>query len=138
MSNAKSMISCVKMTTCSRNFAMSILRRLPRVLPIFVFAVVLAFGAAGPAAADELDDAKASGVVGETFRGYIAPVGDPTPEVSALVDRINSGRRAQFEDIAARNDITVDQVEILTGQRVLERAAAGTYIMDETGSWKQK
>ena len=117
---------------------MSIVRRPLRILPFFMFTVALATGTVGPAAAIELNDAKASGLVGETFRGYIAPVGDPTPEVSALVDRINAGRRSKFEDIAARNDITVDQVEVLTGQRVLERAAAGTYIMEQTGSWKQK
>lgn len=118
---------------------MLILGRMQRIIPALLLAVVLVFaGAAGPAMADALDDAKASGLVGETFRGYIAPVGDPTPEVSALVDRINTGRRAQFEDIATRNEITLEQVELLTGERVLERAAAGTYIMGPSGAWTQK
>ncbi len=118
---------------------MLILRRLRRIIPALIVAVILAAGSAvGPAMADELDDAKASGLVGETFRGYIAPVGDPTPEISALVERINAGRRAKFEEIAADNDISMDQVELLTGQRVLERAAPGTYIMDPSGAWTQK
>ncbi|MHA1571256.1 MAG: YdbL family protein [Alphaproteobacteria bacterium] len=112
-----------------------IFRRL-RIFPALFLAVALAFGS--PAIADELDDAKASGAVGETYRGYIAPVSSPTPAVSALVDRINAGRRAQFEDIAARNDITLEQVELLTGQRVFERAAGGTYLMDASGAWAQK
>ena len=113
--------------------------RLIRSLPALILAVFLVLSlTGGPAIADELDDAKASGAVGETFRGYIAPVGDPTPAVSALVDRINAGRRAQFEDIAKRNDITLEQVELLTGQRVLERAAGGTYIKDQSGAWTQK
>lgn len=91
-----------------------------------------------PATADELDDAKAAGLVGETWRGYLAPVNDATPQVTALVERINAARRDHYQKIANDTGGTVEDVGLLTAQRVIERAAPGTYILDQTNTWRQK
>ena len=91
-----------------------------------------------PTAADELDDAKAAGQVGETPRGYIAPVGETTPAISALVDRINTARRARYQEIAEGTGSTLEQVEVVAGARVIERAPPGTFVMDASGQWLRK
>ena len=107
-------------------------------LPLFAFVVVFAVTLAGPASADGLDDAKRSGLVGETPRGYIAPVKAPSADVTRLVNDINQRRRAAYEDIAKKNGIPIQQVEALTGKRIIERAPAGTYYQDGSGSWVRK
>ena len=107
-------------------------------LPLLAFLAVFAVILTGPASADALDDAKRNGLVGETTRGYIAPVASPTAEVTRLVNDINQRRRAAYEDIAKKNGIPVQQVEALTGKRIIERAPAGTYYQDGGGTWKRK
>ncbi len=107
-------------------------------LKTLVIILVIGFAWVPGAGADELDDAKASGLVGETWRGYLAPVNDATPDITALVERINSARRARYAEIADGTGGTVEDVGLLTAQRVIERAASGTYILDQTNTWRQK
>lgn len=124
------MTYCVKMTTYSnplKTFAV-----------ILTLVVVLGLSWGPGASADELDDAKAAGLVGETWRGYLAPVNAATPAVSALVERINTARRARYAEIAEDTGGTVEEVGLLTAQRVIERAAPGAYILDQSNTWRQK
>ena len=120
------MTYCVKMTTYSN------------LLKTFVFILALAFAWVPGAGADELGDAKAAGLVGETWRGYLAPVDAATPVITALVERINSARRVRYGEIAGSTGGTIEEVGLLTAQRVIERAAAGTYILDQSNTWRQK
>lgn len=92
----------------------------------------------GTAQADALDNALRAGTVGETTRGYIAPIGSPSPAITRLVNDINSRRRAQYQTIAKRNNISLGQVEALAGKRIIERAPGGTYVQDNGGSWRRK
>lgn len=105
---------------------------------LLALAALLTVLAAGPAKADSLDSALRSGKVGETTRGYIAPVSSPTPAITSLVNDINSRRRAEYQAIAQRNNISLGQVEALAGKRIIERAPAGTYVQDNGGGWRRK
>ena len=107
-------------------------------LPLLAFLAVFTFILAGPASADGLDDAKRNGLVGETPRGYIAPVKAPSADITRLVNDINQRRRAAYEDIAKKNGIPIQQVEALTGKRIIERSPAGTFYQDGSGNWVQK
>ncbi|MEX2614662.1 MAG: YdbL family protein [Alphaproteobacteria bacterium] len=107
-------------------------------LPLLAFLAIVSVILTGPAAADSLDDAKRNGLVGETLRGYIAPVKAPSAETTRLVNDINQRRRAAYEDIAKKNGIPIQQVEVLTGQRIIERAPAGTFYQDSSGNWTRK
>ena len=100
--------------------------------------MIVAMLFAGGAYADELDDAKAAGLVGETWRGYLAPVSAPTPAITALVDRINAARRQRYQEIADETGGSREDVELLTAQRVIDGAAPGTYILDQSNNWRQK
>ncbi len=120
------MICCVKMMIFSK------------ALRVLVVAVAMLIAAPPGAFADELDDAKAAGLVGETWRGYLAPVNAPTPEVTALVERINAARRQRYEEIARDTGASREDVELLTAQRVIDQAASGTYILDQSNNWRQK
>ena len=88
------------------------------------------------ALAMDLDEAKASGLVGETNMGYIAAV-KPSPEVDALVVSINSQRKVYYQEIAKKNDISLQAVEARAGLKAIEKTAPGGYINTGDG-WIQK
>ncbi len=97
-----------------------------------------ALGAA-PAWALELDAAKAQGWIGERRDGYVGLVDAAAPaEARALVDQINAERRNAYDAVARQNSVPRDQVEALAGQKLIQRAAAGTFVMDAAGRWIRK
>ena len=89
------------------------------------------------AAALDLDQAKAQGLVGERQDGYIGQVSGGG-DVAALVAQINAERRAAYENVATQNGIPISQVERLAAQKLIERAPAGTFLMDASGRWFKK
>jgi len=93
----------------------------------------------GPAAAQglQLDQARAQGLVGETARGYVAPVKAATPEVTALVNRVNAARRAEYEKVARQNGTQLSDVEVLAARKILDRVPSGTYVQG-SGGWTRK
>lgn len=92
---------------------------------------------AQPAFSIDLQTAKSQGLVGELSGGYLAAVETPTAEVKALIDDINAKRKKKYMEIAARNKITLKDVEELAGKKAIEKSKAGSYIKDG-GSWKKK
>jgi uncharacterized protein len=92
---------------------------------------------AQPAYSIDLQTAKDQGLVGETTSGYLAAVKSPSPEVSALIESINSKRKQKFKEIAARNNTSLEAVEQLAGKKAIEKSASGDYVK-VGGSWLQK
>lgn len=85
----------------------------------------------------ELDAAKVQGLVGEQPDGYLGVV-QATPDAVALAADINAKRKAAYEGIAKQNGATLAQVAALTGQKVIDKAAPGTYIKSPNGQWVKK
>jgi len=74
------------------------------------------------ALADALQDAKQSGAVGEQRDGYLGAVASSaSAEVRALVARVNQERKARYEEIAKKNNLSLQQVQALA----FEQAATG-------------
>lgn len=92
---------------------------------------------AQPVFAIDLQSAKDQGVVGETPSGYLAAVKSPSPEVSALIESINSKRKIKYQEIATRNNTSLQSVEQLAGKKAIEKSAPGSYVK-AGGSWQQK
>lgn len=107
-----------------------------RTIPQLIGAMSLSFLLALPVFALDLSQAKSSGQVGETNSGYIAAI-KPSGEVEALVTSINSQRKAQYQKIAKKNDITLQAVEARAGVKALQKTQAGEYINTGTG-WQVK
>ena len=70
------------------------------------------------AAALDLDQAKAQGLVGERQDGYIGQVSGGG-DVAAFVAQINAERRAAYENVATQNGIPISQVERLAAQKLI-------------------
>ena len=109
-----------------------ILRRLGA---IALLAVSLSFGlTAGP-----LDDAKAAGLVGERIDGYLGVVDSGAPtDVKQLVEQINAERQAKYAEIAKQQGAPAQAVAQIAGEKLIERAGSGEYVMGADGQWRRK
>ena len=107
-----------------------------RTIQQFISVMSLSLLMALPAFALDLSQAKSSGQVGETNTGYIAAI-KTSEEVDALVANINSQRKAQYQKIAKKNGISLQQVEARAGVKALEKTPTGEYINTGTG-WQVK
>lgn len=105
-----------------------------RALPV----LLLFYIAALPAFAMSLDQAKSQGLLGEQASGYLGIVSPPgSRDVRDLVESVNLRRRDEYERIAARNGIAIEQVEQLAGKRAIERSPRGHYVRLPNGRWQQ-
>lgn len=92
----------------------------------------------GTAWAADLQGAKAQGLIGEQSDGYLGLVSASAPaDVKALVSDINSKRRQTYQDIAQRNNTSLDAVEALAGKKAIEKTPPGQYVKP-AGSWLRK
>jgi uncharacterized protein YdbL (DUF1318 family) len=91
------------------------------------------------AVAQNLEEAKASGLIGEQRDGYIGLVqGSAPPAVVSLVENINRQRRERYQQIASENGISVDQVAQLAFNKALEATRSGHFLEDANGRWVTK
>ena len=89
--------------------------------------------------AEEIDDAKAAGWIGERPDGFLGIVNPDAPaDVKKLVTEINARRKQKYAEIAKENGTAIDAVAALAGAKVIERTTAGQYVMGTDGRWKKK
>ena len=92
----------------------------------------------GTAHAIELADAKSQGWLGEQRDGYLGLVrSDAPPEVRQLLDQVNRQRTAQFEQIATRNGISINDAAAVFAREALQRTQPGNFIQGQ-GGWVKK
>lgn len=106
-------------------------------------ALILVFATAGGAVASDIDsralkDAKVAGVVGERADGLVGIVGgSATPDVRTLVREVNDERMERYRKVALENNISVQAVQKVAGERLIRSTPAGQYIMGN-GGWERK
>ncbi|WP_213714500.1 YdbL family protein [Cedecea lapagei] len=84
-----------------------------------------------------LNEAREQGRVGETLSGYIAPI-KQDPETLALVQSVNEGRARHYQQLADTNNVSLNEVARLAGQKLVDRAPAGEYVRGLNGQWMKK
>ena len=110
----------------------------PILISLFLLFVI---GLCGDLAAAELSlgDAKAQGLVGEQYDGYLGTVAsNPAPAVRTLVNDVNGKRRAKYNRIAQSNDLSLSNVESLAGKKSIQKTASGNYVKAQGGGWQRK
>lgn len=117
---------------------MSLLLRILR-LPVLLLALAAAPMAAAPAAAQGLsvDEAKQAGLVGERPDGLLGVIGG-NGEARRLVEEVNARRLDEYRRIAERTGTTLAAVQAIAGQKLVDEAPPGTYVMTAQGRWIQK
>jgi len=91
-----------------------------------------------PAAANELDAAKAAGHVGEQADGFLGVAPGAPPSAQGLVSRINEERAVHYGEIAAKNETSPAAVAALAGKKLTDRTSSGQWIRGADGKWRKK
>ena len=98
----------------------SILKKKP-ILQI-VCATLLSLALYGASAwADNLEQLRASGAIGESLSGYVV-----------------AQRRAIYQQKAAAQGVSVDQVAKVYAAEIFKKIPAGTWVQKDNGQWVQK
>ncbi|WP_330981805.1 MULTISPECIES: YdbL family protein [Enterobacterales] len=84
-----------------------------------------------------LEQARSEGLVGETLSGYLAPL-KQDKQTLALVKQINDARGESYQQLADSNNIPVDEVAKMAGQKLVARAQPGEYVKGINGKWLRK
>ena len=87
-----------------------------------------------------VDSAKAKGVIGETVAGYLAETGSGsvTAAEKAAMNEINIGRKSIYTRKARAENLQVEVVATVFGEKQIAKANRGEKVMDASGSWRTK
>ena len=111
---------------------MGFVKRFTQVFVVLALMMNFAFAAT-------LEEAKATGLIGEKQDGYIGLVQANVPaDVVALIANVNAQRRQRYEQIAQENGISVQQVAKLAFTRAFENTLPGNYVESAPGQWTRK
>ncbi len=106
-------------------------------------ALCLALGlltSAGVASAQSrlLDAPRAAGMVGERDDGFAVVRGTVPPEITALVNQVNTERRALYAERAKKDGVPVEAIGKIYAAEIMKAAPAGTWFLDSSGKWTQR
>ena len=110
-----------------------------RALAIAIAALWVA--AAWPAEAQgspELAAARAAGILGERFDGYLGYSAGAGETVRRQAGAINIKRRSLYSGLAARRNATVQEVGIAAGCKLLGQVKVGESYMLNDGAWRRR
>lgn len=87
----------------------------------------------------QVDQLRASGLVGEQADGYLGLVGSAPADVRAQMDAINIQRRAEYTRLAAQRGATIEEVAAATAcQLFANRVGPGQYYRLPDGVWRRR
>ena len=99
---------------------------------------VLLVGAPAIAQTPAVNAARAAGVVGERFDGYLGIAGPASAAVRSQVATINIQRRSLYSRLAARKGVSPQDVGITAGCQLMARVAVGESYLWTDGSWRRR
>ena len=85
-----------------------------------------------------VDAARAAGVVGERYDGYVGISGAASGAVRSQVATINIRRRSLYSNLAARRGASPQEVGITAGCQLLARVGVGEAYMLSDGAWRRR
>lgn len=92
----------------------------------------------GRAKADQLDDLRKSGAVGERFDGYLVVRDRGNAAANSLAAQVNAQRKQIYESRAAQQGVSAEEVGKVYAAQIFQKAPAGTWFQRSDGSWVQK
>ncbi len=85
-----------------------------------------------------VDAAKARGAIGETSGGYLDVAGDASAAERNAMNEINISRKALYRKKAREENLQIDVVAAIFGEKQLAKATPGQKIMDGSARWRTK
>lgn len=101
-------------------------------------AVLIGAGGAALAQTPAVDQARAQGVVGERFDGYMGLAGPVSGALRSQVAAINIKRRSLYSRLAAEKGVSPSDVGLTAGCQLLARVAAGQAYLLSDGQWRRR
>jgi uncharacterized protein YdbL (DUF1318 family) len=105
---------------------------------LLIFLLALAASPASAQISPAVVQAKAAGVVGERFDGYLGLVSNAPDSLRRQVAQINIRRRALYSSLAQRKGVTTEEVGITAGCSTLRRVGVGEYYFIAQGGWQRR
>ena len=108
-----------------------------RAAPMLAAALLMLAG--GAAAQNNAAEARAGGVVGERYDGYLGYAVRPSSQlVRSQTEAINIRRRKLYTDLAVSRGVSPLEVGITAGCTLLGRVAVGEAYMLSDGVWRRR
>jgi len=84
--------------------------------------------------------AKAKGVIGETAAGYLAETGSGSVSAAerAAMNEVNIGRKSVYTRLARDQNVQIEVVAAITGEKQIAKAKPGEKVMSASGAWTTK
>jgi uncharacterized protein YdbL (DUF1318 family) len=105
-----------------------------RLIPFAILALATPAAAQTPA----INAARAVGIVGERYDGYIGVAGSASAAVRSQVASINIQRRKLYSNLAARRGASPQDVGVTAGCQLLARVSVGEVYMWTDGKWRRR
>ena len=79
-----------------------------------------------------VDSAKARGEIGEQINGYLGVVdgASPSSAVRNAMAEINIARKSVYTRLATQQNVQIDVVAQITGEKQIKKAASGHFVKD--------
>jgi uncharacterized protein YdbL (DUF1318 family) len=103
-----------------------------------IAAATLVLSAAAVAQTPAVDLARAQGLVGERYDGYLGVAAPVSQTLRADVARINIQRRALYSRLAASKGATPQDVGVTAGCQLLARVPIGGSYLWPNGGWQKR
>jgi len=93
---------------------------------------------AAAAQSPAVDQARAAGIAGERFDGYMGFSATPPAGVRSAVAAINIKRRSLYSRLAQQKGVTLEEVGLTAGCQLLARVAVGQAYLSSDGVWRRR
>jgi len=105
---------------------------------LIAFLALLALSPAAIAQTPAVDAARAAGLVGERYDGYLGVASPVSAAVRSQVATINIRRRSLYSNLAASRGVSPSDVGITAGCQLLGRVAVGEAYLWNDGVWRRR
>jgi uncharacterized protein len=105
---------------------------------LFVLVLALLGGAPVAAQTPAVDAARAGGMIGERYDGYIGVAGPVSAAVRSQIASINIKRRSLYSRLAASKGVSPQDVGVTAGCQLLARVSAGEAYLLADGAWRRR
>ncbi len=101
-------------------------------------AVALAATTLASAQSPVVDVARAQGVVGERYDGYMGLAAPASAALRGAVGSVNIKRRALYSNLAAKKGVSPQEVGMTAGCQLLARLTVGEAYLLSDGKWQRR
>jgi uncharacterized protein YdbL (DUF1318 family) len=108
-----------------------------KILPL-IGVIALAVATSASAQTPLVNQARAQGVAGERFDGYMGLAAPGSAALRSAIGAINIKRRSLYSDLAAKKGASPQEVGLTAGCQLLARVVVGEAYLLSDGKWRRR